>query len=249
MKLPDSSQGGEYLKMHTAVSLCERLGTPEDDAGNTFTARMLLLLESAPVLGDEAYNKLLNLVLDAYFKDAASHAADYQPFVLVNDVVRYWRILLLNYVAKNAEKERELAQTMREAERGLRSYKLRFSRCMTCFSVLASLLAATSKGHVAKEQVLEIVKRRPVERLLALGTAPDRDGDLETAVKKLLSLYESFLTVTNQEKKELVGLFEKKKFASARVTEGRDFGDAMFEVLQLLGRDGRAKELFRHMVV
>jgi predicted nucleotidyltransferase len=39
MKLPEPSQGGEFLKMHTAAGLCERMGTPEDDASNTFTAR------------------------------------------------------------------------------------------------------------------------------------------------------------------------------------------------------------------
>jgi hypothetical protein len=247
LELPEPSQGGDFLKMHTAVSLCERLGTPEDDAGNTFTARMLLLLESQLLLGDVAYDALLNTVLDAYWKDAATHSSDYQPFVLVNDIVRYWRILLLNYVAKNAEKERELEQPKREAERGLRSYKLRFSRCMTCFSVLTSLLAATAKGRVTKNDVLTIVKRTPVERLRALEGTADEDTDDRAA--KLLVLYESFLTITAQQKGELVASFMDKDFASARVREGREFGDAVFDLLQALARDARSKELFRHMVV
>jgi hypothetical protein len=66
---------------------------------------------------------------------------------------------------------------------------------------------------------------------------------------KLLVLYESFLKTTAQQKGELVTLFMDKDFASARVKEGREFGDAVFGLLQALARDDRAKELFRHMVV
>lgn len=246
---PDPSQGGDFLKMHTAVSLCERLGTPEDDAVNTFTARMLLLLESQSLVGEVAYDALVSRVLDAYWKDAEGREKEYQPFVLVNDIVRYWRILLLNYVAKNAEKEKELQPPKLTAERALRSHKLRFSRCMTCFSVLASLLVATTSGGVTTADVLTIVKRRPVERLLALGGASKKDPKVEQAIERLLAAYESFLTITDQEKAVLVALFTNKDFASARVKEGREFGDAMFDLLQALGTSGRAKELFRHMVV
>jgi hypothetical protein len=55
-----------------------------------------------------AIDRLVDSVLDAYWKDAEGHNEDYQPFVLLNDIVRYWRILLLNHVVKNAEKESEL---------------------------------------------------------------------------------------------------------------------------------------------
>ncbi|MBX3259759.1 MAG: hypothetical protein KF782_08710 [Labilithrix sp.] len=249
--LPPPSQGGSFLKMHTAEDLRRRLGTPEDDAGNTLTARMLLLLESQPLLGAEAYGVLVNVVLEAYWTDAAARAETFQPFALVNDVVRYWRILLLNYVAKNAEREtlRE-SQSERDAQRALRSYKLRFSRCMTCFSVLASLLAVTAEGGVSKEAVLDVIRRTPVERLRALRAAsgPSRDR-VERHVETLLRLYEQFLKTTDQEKSALLEALKDPELARRRIQEGREFGDAMFELLQGLGHDGRARELFRHMVV
>lgn len=246
MKLPDPSQGGEYLKMHTARSLCARMGTPEDDASNTLTARMLLLLESRPLIGDAAYGSLVDQVLDAYWKDARWHDADFQPFVLVNDIVRYWRILLLNYVAKLAEKERELDENQRDADRRVRSYKLRFSRCMTCFSALAGLLAATQKGAVSKAQVLDIVKRRPVERLEAVAAS---GGAVASHVTALLGLYESFLVHSGQAKKDLFERFSDTAFKDLRMREGQDFGNTMFDLLQELGREGRGKELLRYMVV
>jgi hypothetical protein len=180
----------------------------------------------------------------AYWKNAGGHEEDYQPFVLVNDVVRYWRILLLNYVAKNKEKEQELEEPKRDAERRLRSYKLRFSRAMTCFSALAALLAKTAVGGVKQEHVLSIVKQRPVERLEAARTdKTDKD------VSKLLMLYEKFQTTTDRPKGELVESYREPTFAAERAKEGREFGDALFDLLQALGRDDRAKELFRYMVV
>jgi predicted nucleotidyltransferase len=52
---PDFSVDGEYLTHHTTGELLDTLGKPEDDADNTFTARLLLLLESSPLVGESAY--------------------------------------------------------------------------------------------------------------------------------------------------------------------------------------------------
>jgi len=254
MKLPEPSQGGEFLRMHTGESLCKRMGTRDDDASNALTARMLLLLESRVLLGNIAYEVLVDSVLDEYWADANDHTAHYQPFVLVNDIVRYWRILLLNYVAKNVEKERELVppklkaerDLQRKAERSLRSYKLRFSRCITCFSALARLLSVTARGAVEKKSVAAIVLERPIRRLAAVKECVPQAG---AHVDKMLQLYQAFLENTSNATTPLIESFGQDKFAHARVQEGRDFADEMFALLQELGRAGRARELFRHMVV
>lgn len=243
---PDPSQGGAFLKMHTATSLCEEMGTPADDAGNTFTARMLLLLESKPLVGGRAYDDLLRAIVQRYWQNADEHERDYQPFVLVNDIVRYWRILLLNYVAKNFEREKELGIDELKAERRLRSYKLRFSRCATCFSALAALLDVTAKGSVAKDDVFEIVKRSPIERMRSLAS---RNEAMEPKVGRLLRLYEGFLKTIDEPKDNLLSSFKNRDFSKARADEGRQFGDEMFELLLALGQAGRGRELFRHMVV
>jgi hypothetical protein len=207
---------------------------------------MLLLLESRPLVGSAAYGQLLGMVLDAYWPDAKGHEDDFQPFVLVNDIVRYWRILLLNYVAKNVEKERELEGTRRDGERRLRSYKLRFSRCMTCFSALARLLAVTARGAVTKSHVLEIVTQRPIERLGAIAAQVTAAAE---HVEVLLGLYESFLRHTEKPKTELIDGFSTAGFKDERMKEGQEFGDRMFDLLQELGRKDRGKELLRHMLV
>jgi hypothetical protein len=65
----------------------------------------------------------------------------------------------------------------------------------------------------------------------------------------MLRLYEAFLRNTADAKADLIALFCDRDYARQRAHEGRDFADAMFELLQELGREGRARELFRHMVV
>jgi predicted nucleotidyltransferase len=54
LRIPDFSGDGEYLKHYTVRELVQTLGTPEDDVTNTFTARLLLLLESFPLVGETA---------------------------------------------------------------------------------------------------------------------------------------------------------------------------------------------------
>ena len=51
--IPDFSGDGEYLVGYTGRKLKDNLGSDVDDSENTFTARLLLLLESKPLVGDE----------------------------------------------------------------------------------------------------------------------------------------------------------------------------------------------------
>lgn len=53
--IPKFSGDGEYLVHYTVHELTKTLGKPDDDAANTFTARLLLLLESRPLLGTPVY--------------------------------------------------------------------------------------------------------------------------------------------------------------------------------------------------
>lgn len=48
---PPFSGDGEYLTRHIISELTGALGQPHDDVNNTFTARLLLLLESKLLLG------------------------------------------------------------------------------------------------------------------------------------------------------------------------------------------------------
>ncbi len=51
LSIPEFSGDGEYLSHYSVSDLIETLGTRQDDVSNTFTARLLLLLESCPLVG------------------------------------------------------------------------------------------------------------------------------------------------------------------------------------------------------
>lgn len=244
---PPPSRDGEFLRMHTAERLVDNIGKPADDAENTFTARMLLLLESRPLAGETAYEAALGDVIGAYWKNAEYHPNDYLPIVLVNDIVRYWRILLLNYESKNTERLRELPQERVKADLRLRSYKLRFSRCMTCYSFLLALLSTSKKrGHVGSSDVRAIVAETPTDRLSRVRTDGADDARTRTLVNELELAYADFLERTAHGKDTLDERFSDPAYRRARLAEGDAFGDKVFELVAHLGRDNR---LYRYMVV
>jgi predicted nucleotidyltransferase len=63
LRIQEFSGDGEYLVHYTVDELVKTLGHPNDDASNTFTARLLLLLESKPLLGDEVYWEAIGEVI------------------------------------------------------------------------------------------------------------------------------------------------------------------------------------------
>lgn len=238
---PAPSRDGEFLHMHEAATVLDQMGEPADDTLNTFTARMLLLLESAPVAGPDAHARFRERVIEAYWRNKQEHAHDYQPIILVNDIVRYWRIVLLNYEALNT------AQRAKEdvpiADRRLRSYKLRFSRCLTCYSALTNLLALARKGKVLRDETLEMTTRTPLDRL---GWLAQQAPEAAPLVGELRELYAEFLRNTDRAKADLLVDFAQDEFKSARSKEATRFGETMFRLVNALGEDNR---LFRYVVV
>lgn len=253
--LPEPSRDGRFLQLYSSEAVKRQLGRPNDDPDNTFTVRMLLLLESRPLSGSEAYERLVNVMVDAYWRNDEAHGADYLPMVLVNDVVRYWRVLLLNYEADHAEKERvakssgdpaQLSYAL--AKKRLASQKLRFSRALTCYSMIARLLHLTRQKtsepvHIERGDVIEIVRQTPVERLQYVRD----NGGAEVAGKigQLLTLYRRHLELRDESEERLVETFSGAA-RKQHVDDSKAFGEALFQLLQALGKDS---PLYRYVVV
>jgi predicted nucleotidyltransferase len=235
---PPPSRDGAFLRMQLLKNLVGELGKDTDDFYNHFTARMLLLLESKPLFSTATYERVVSTVIDRYWRDVTQHPSSFIPFLLINDVVRYWRLLLLNYAAKTADESEE--------GRRLQSYKLRFSRCLTCFSSLAFLLAEyRSKREVTPVAGLEMTKLSPMERLSHVARLePSR----EATVAEIRGLYATFLRQTAEKKADLVSRFADAEFRAARSREARTFGDKIFDLITSLG-EGAGKAMFRIMVV
>ncbi len=134
MSFPKFSNDGHFLKLLFLNDILESLGSPADDYYNHFTARMLLLLESKPVYGTEIYNRLLNETIRSYFRDYEHHPTDFRPTFLINDIIRFWKTLCLNY-----EHKRNQVEARATIKHKIKNFKLGYSRLLTCFATVASL--------------------------------------------------------------------------------------------------------------
>ena len=242
MGFPEFSGDGHWLDLHYLERMEEVLGSPEDDSMNAFTARMLLLLESRPVFGAEHYERILRSVVGFYYRDFEDHRENFTPTFLVNDILRFWRTLTLNYEHDRHELLRlsEDAQAEPKAKLALKNYKLKMSRLATCFSMILHL--ASEKPPVSAERVLALCALTPRARFEELSDADENAGE---CVTKLLSYYESFLNDVQQPTPELLEHFRDEGIRAERLEGASRFGEEIFGLLQLLV----PPERFRHLVV
>ncbi len=87
----DSPGTEGYGLVHSVDALVSALGQSHDDAENTFTARLLLLLESRALVEDAVYSDVIDRVLRAYWRDFDDHRDGFVPGYLANDILRLWR--------------------------------------------------------------------------------------------------------------------------------------------------------------
>lgn len=228
MNIQEFSGEGQYLVHYSQRELIDALGKPEDDATNTFTARLLLLLESRPVVEEEVYSEILGEVVGAYWQDFEDHKRDFVPAFLANDILRLWRTFCVNYEARTS---REPA--IKKAKRKLKNYKLKHSRLLTCYSALLYLLFVHNRnGTVTPMDANAMVRLSPTERLEHLA-AETESADVRKKLMDLLAGYEQFLAATARDEDELVALIMEK--GTAPFPNQYEFGDIMFDVMDLIG--------------
>jgi len=237
--IPEFSGDGAYLVHYTIDELVATLGRPEDDANNTFTARMLLLLESRPLLGAQVHADTIERVVDAYFPEYEDYRDSFIPACLANDILRMWRTFCVNYEART-----HIYTPRERAKRRLKNYKLKHSRLLTCYSTLACLSALYKQaGTVHPRDVRELATKSPTKRLQWIGShaAPWSHGTVE----RILESYEAFLEKTDVEEDSLVESFMDPTLRK-RFPEANALGEHM---AQLLSEVGEGSKLHRMLLV
>ena len=230
LKFPEFSGDGRYLDHHSVYEFTNTLGTEKDDVANTFTARLLLLLESKPLLEDLVYDEIVKDVINSYWRDYQDHQNAFMPAFLANDILRIWRTFCVNYEARTKREPEE-----KKASGKLKNYKLKHSRLLTCYSALLYLLAFYNlRKSVSPFDAIGMTKLTPTERLEYLRD----DGNLSSAKETivcLLNQYERFLETTNASEDKLVQEFMDKDKRHKHVKAANEFGDSMFKALTIIG--------------
>lgn len=96
--------------------LVEDIGLDDDDNKN-LTRRMLFLLEAVPLTAASVFSDARGRVLGRYLDESVKHYRP--PRFLLNDVVRYWRTMCVDFAGK---------EHAGPAKWGIRNAKLRTSR-------------------------------------------------------------------------------------------------------------------------
>ena len=224
---PTFSNDGRFLRLYRLSELIDRTGYEDDDSGNHFTTRMLLLLEGRALLNESGVNRVRKDVAKHYFRDSRGKSS-FRPLFLINDMLRYWRTLCLNY-----EIVRNEARPWRK-----KNINLKFSRMVTVFG---SVMAILTEPVDNAEKLISLCNSTPMERLAA---SIDRIGDqgLLSEFPQVLGLYRQFLEWKEEEdiEQRLDGLRDEISESAA------EFADFIYRGLF---SNKVPKELQRYLVI
>lgn len=221
---PDFSNDGEYLKFLHVDDVIGHIGGRGDDYNNAFTGRMLMILESKYLYNEIVFERFRSEIIETYFKDFHDHLKSFRPIFLLNDILRFWRTICLNY--ENGRHWRAMSPE-RSARGHLDNLKLRFSRLNICYSFIAHLLA---KGAtLTPSDVLDTARMTPVERLCDLQI---NNGELGAVIDVLLDQYAWFLEAVGREKSEVLAWIGDEESRIEAFGHAAQFVEAMGDLVR-----------------
>jgi predicted nucleotidyltransferase len=151
-------QTGTFGNMAFSHELIHQIGG-QSDTNKNMTQRILLLLESVPIgNATQAYDRVIKGVINRYLEEdthlLTRDGKRYRvPRFLLNDIVRFWRTMAVDFASKQRDREGE--------GWGIRNAKLRMSRKL----IFASGLLVCFGCHLDRELNSEISTEKDVIRL------------------------------------------------------------------------------------
>jgi hypothetical protein len=203
LQFMDPGAQGVFGDFTPAGDLIWRIGL-DSDSNINITRRALILTESVSVLNPDVRLILLEKILSRYCADYISGYRQVQdgikaPRFLLNDVIRYWRTIAVDFGAKQWR--------LTQADMGLRHAKLLTTRKILFAGSLMALFLAQSSLSLDNEDdqgaydklkayLSNELSKPPLARLLA---AYDRaSGQAQEAMARILSSYSSFIGILDR---------------------------------------------------
>lgn len=185
LNLDRPKKDGVFHSPTDAIELCstEKIGKHGEDV-RTFAKRLLLLLETQPVYNDAEYEATVGAVVDMYAKDYVDKDPRKEWGFLLNDLIRYFRSICVNYQWDFRNDGRKWR---------IRNVKLRHSR-LVMYGGLLALLGECSRDREDKVKWLKNrLSMTPLERL---AWAYGESGD--TNFFRVAGFYDTFLGLMSQ---------------------------------------------------
>lgn len=240
LNFPEFSNDGEYLAVHYLDDVLNTLGGPDDDFRNHFTARLLLLLESRPLYNVSVYEHALEKIVDSYYRDYHGHETSFRPVFLMNDVMRFWRTLCLNYEHR---RNRPDDDEERKRKNHVANLKLKFSRMLTCYSAVVLLSIEHARHAVEPCKLLEIIRLSPLERL---GRVVDIVPGTKQRVTNVKEVYSWFLEETARDRDDMLRWISDSGNRNKAFGKGREFANEMYQLIRTATEE---TEIMRFLVV
>ena len=234
LNFPDLSNDGEYLEVHSFQKALNELGGREDDYHNYFTTRLLLLLESSPLLNKDMYKKIIEETIDAYFRDYPGHRDNFRPIFLLNDIMRFWKTLCLNYEYKR--NETNLESEDEKAKHRLKNFKLKFSRKTICYSMIISLLNKENRIST-KTEIIKLINLSPLERIEWVATKKST----KELYNELIDRYLWFLDEV--ERPDIKESLLDDEYKVKAFKKGEEFSNCIFRILKDVSDDETIERL------
>lgn len=126
-------------------------------------------------------------------------------------------------------------------EAHLKNVKLKFSRLLTCYSMIVPILSF--RGTIKPEEVAKLIGKTPISRLLDVAR---EHSQLEATVKSVLEHYSWFLQETGKPKAETLSWIAQKRNRDKAFQRAREFGRCMFKLVNETASDS---EKLRYLIV
>lgn len=219
------------LQNFSCEKLSHSIGTSKDDYENSFTARMLLLLESQFLINEANYLKCIDTIISSYFQNRSFRVSNFSAIFLLDDILRFWKTLCVNYEVSSYSGTRPLA---------LKSISLRFNRALTIFSTILNIVLIRNFGE---SDMVALTRLTPLQRL---ANAMDivNDASLLDEYASALDLYYSFLLLKQRPNIENM-LEADSELREEFLAQGNQFTDFLFGLLNGPIVDSRIK---KHML-
>lgn len=200
MNYPKPGPTGTFGSMSSSHELVHHIGGAEDTNQN-ITRRVLLLLEAVSLSDQVTLDRVTRTILERYIvgdPPAESGTSFHVPLFLLNDIVRFWRTMTVDYATKKWQRSSE--------KWAIKNIKLRMSRkllfakgmlmCFLCHETFAGQPSSTDQECVATELLNRCFAHSRHSALELLAFSLDAFAG-EDVGRQVMGAYDRFLATVD----------------------------------------------------